>query len=393
MKRRMEILAVKGRGMADRDGRVRPGQLVVAQVVLAGVAVASTGPGWVLTGVAAAAGAVLIATFGRSGGRWWFQAVARQRRFRRRRRIAAAQVVAAAVNGRPGRTGPPHLAWLRTLAPGLTLRPITVGALTLGVGADAAGWFAVAEVGSLCDEGSGTGAAIPFRELATLVQPGEDRVPVSTVQVIVVPDGSPARIRPAWVAVRITPADAVSVEGAGGVEAVERVMIAAATRAARTLERHGWPARVLDPDGLLAALVEATGLDGPPQEHWSTWRSGRLVHTCYRLTGWEPARGMLAAGVRRIAVAYSARDEPAILAVVTAEPRAILRVSQDVVASVDGTGVRLRRLDGEQAPAVYGGAPTAGLPVPAAPRARPRAVRLTAASLGSIATTSKGEQG
>jgi hypothetical protein len=369
---------------------VRPGQLIVAQVALAGVAVASTGPGWVLIGVAAAAGAVMLGTFGRSGGRWWFQAVASRRRFRRRRRIAAAQVVAAAVNGLPG---PPHLAWLRTLAPGLTLRPVMVGDLTLGVGADAAGWFAVAEVGSLWDEGAGAGGAIPFGELAALVQPVEDRVPASTVQVIVVPDGSPARIRPAWVTVRITPADAVSVERAGGVEAVERATIAAAMRAARTLDRHGWPARVLDPDGLLAALVEATGLDGPPQEHWSTWRSGRLVHTCYQVTGWEPARGMLAAGVRRIAVAYSARDEPAILAVVTAEPRAIVRVSQDVAASVGGTGVGLRRLDGDQAPAVYGGAPTAGRPGPAAPRARPRAVRATTASLGSMATTSKGEQG
>ena len=102
--------------MADRDGRVRPGQLVVAQATLVGVAVASAGPGWVLIGVAAAAGAVLLGTFGRSGGRWWFQAVARQRQFRRRRRIAAAQVVAAAIACPPGRTDPPHLAWLRTTA-------------------------------------------------------------------------------------------------------------------------------------------------------------------------------------------------------------------------------------------------------------------------------------
>jgi hypothetical protein len=110
------------------------------------------------------------------------------------------------------------------------------------------------------------------------------------------------------------------------------------------------------------------------------------VHTCYQVTGWEPPRGMLAAGVRRIAVTYSARAEPGIVAVVSAEPRAIVKISQDVIASVEGTGVGLRRLDGEQALAVYGGAPTGGRP-----GARPRAARV--ASLGSQATTSKGEQG
>jgi type VII secretion protein EccE len=162
------------------------------------------------------------------------------------------------------------------------------------------------------------------------------------------------------------------------VGAVERAVAAATARAARTLDRHGWPARALDSDGLVAALVEAAGLDGPPQEHWSTWRSGRLVHTCYEVTGWEPPRGMIGAGVRRIAVSFPAGAPPAVLAMVAAEPGALARVAQGVVAAASGTGVRLRRLDGEQAPAVYAAAPTGRFPF-ATPR--PRSQR--SASLGS----------
>jgi type VII secretion protein EccE len=342
--------------MADRRSRVRVGQLMVAQVALAGVAVATTGPAWVLTGVAAAAAAVLIGTFGRTGDRWWYEAVAGQHRFRRRRQVAAAHVVAAAVDGRPG---PPHLAWLRTLAPGLSLRSVDLGGATVGVGQDPYGWFAAAEVGSLWDDDrddelSG-GAEVPYADLATLIEAGPDRPPVSIVQVAAVPAGT--AIRPAWVAVRISPAQAVTIERAGGEAAVLRAVATAAQRAARTLDRHGWPARALDPAGLLAALVEATGLDGPPQEHWKTWRSGRLVHTCYEVSGWEPARGMLAPGVRRIVVAFSAA-EPTILALVTGETSTLARICREVTRSVEGTGLRLRRLDGDQAPAMYACAPT-----------------------------------
>ena len=205
--------------MADRRSRLRVGQLVVAQVALAAVAVATAGPAWVLIGVAAAAAAVLIGTFGRTGGRWWYEAVAGQRRFRRRRQLAAAHVVAAAVDGRPG---PPHLSWLRTLAPGLSLRPVEVGGATVGMGQDPYGWFAAAEVGSLWEDDAPGGAEVPFADLAALIQAGPDRQPVSTVQVAAVPAGT--SIRPAWVAVRISPAQAVALERTGGESAVLRAV-------------------------------------------------------------------------------------------------------------------------------------------------------------------------
>ena len=157
----------------------------------------------------------------------------------------------------------------------------------------------------------------------------------------------------------MTPADALAAEGSGGVEAVERRVAAAALRAARTLDGHGWPARAVGADGLLAVLVEAIGLDGPPQEHWSVWRSGRLLRTHYSVTGWTSAHGTLAPGVTQLAVSFVRRGEPAVLAAVTAQGAALARLSRDVVQACAAAGVRLRRLDGEQAPAVYATAPTA----------------------------------
>jgi type VII secretion protein EccE len=323
------------------------------------------------------AAAVLVAIFGRAGGRWWYEAVASQRRFRRRRTLAAEHVLAAAVGASAGR---PHLPWLRTLAPTLQLRSVQVGAATVGVGADQDGWFAAVEVGSFWDDDLGLrpirarpdlpqdpppdsprarGPGIPLAELASLVEPGPDRTAVSCVQVILAPGGSPGEAQPAWVAVRVTPTDALATERAGGVAAVERSVAAAALRAARTLDGHGWSARTVGTNGLLAALVEATGLDGPPQEHWSVWQSGRLVRTHYSVVGWTPAHGTLALGVSHVAVSFNRWGEQAVLAAVAAQPAALMRRSRAVVRACAAAGVRLQRLDGEQAPAAYACAPTA----------------------------------
>ena len=196
-----------------RTTRVRAGQLVVAEIAVAAVVAATFGPGWVLIGVAALAAAVLVATFGRAGGRWWHLAVASQRRFRRRRKLAAEHVLAAAVG--PS-AGPPHLPWLRTLAPMLQLRSVQVGAAKVGVGTDQYGWFAAVEVGSFWDDDvelqqigarpdlrrrprserqrapQSQAKEVPLAELASLVEPAPDRAGVSGVQVILLPAGRPA---------------------------------------------------------------------------------------------------------------------------------------------------------------------------------------------------------
>ena len=335
------------------------------------------------------AAAVLVATFGRAGGRWWYEAVASQRRFRRRRRLAAHQVLAGAV---AGSAGPPQVPWLRTLSPTFALRSIRVGTATVGVGTDHDGWFAAVEVGSFWDDDvllepirlsrsflvARTGPVPPGQlalgevalrdvalrdvvlgELASLAQPGSDRAAVSCVQVILVPGATPDLPWPAWVAVRLTPADALATEFAGGTAAVERSVAAAALRAARTLNGHGWPARAADREGLLAVLVESTGLDGPPQEHWSVWRSGLISRTHYEISGWTPAHGTLALGVTQLAVLYTRRGEPHVLAAVAAQPAFLAQLCRGVVRAGAERGVRLRRLDGEQALAAYATAATA----------------------------------
>jgi hypothetical protein len=162
--------------------------------------------------------------------------------------------------------------------------------------------------------------------------------------------------------VRVRPGDALAAERAGGVSAVERTVATAALKAVRTLEAAGWASRAVPPDGLVPALVEATGLDGPPQEHWSYWRCGRGVRTHYAVSGWTPDHGTLAPGVSQLAVCLSGTtdlDRAAVLAVVAAPPPVLGRVCRGVVASTAALAVRLDRLDGEQAPAAYVGAPTA----------------------------------
>jgi len=389
-----------------RTTRVRAGQLIVAEVAVAAVIASAFGPAWVLIGVGTLGAAVLVAAFGRAGGRWWYEAIASQRRFRRRRRLAAAHVVAAAVGGRPG---PPHLPWLRTLAPTLTLRTVKVGTATVGIGADQDGWFAAVEVGSFWEDDLlsivdparpdaspwAPGAPVrrpdgpvPFAELAALVEPGPDRTAVSCVQVVIAPGASIEQPRPAWVAVRVSPVDALATERSGGVAAVERTVAAAALRAARTMDSQGWPARALDGDGLLAALIEATGLDGPPQEHWSYWRSGRLVRTHYDVTGWTPDRGTLALGLTQLAVCFTSRREPGVLAIAAAQPAVLGPVCRRVVRDCGAAGVRLRRFDGEQALAAYAAAPTGVMAADL--RGRPRGQEKAGAGLDSGATARAG---
>jgi hypothetical protein len=143
---------------------------------------------------------------------------------------------------------------------------------------------------------------------------------------------------------RLSPVDAVPL-GGGAAAAVA----AAAVRMERFLRQRGNIARVLEPPDLLAALAAATGLDGPPQEFWSSWCSGTLTHTVYVVLHW-PA-GVALPVSATVAVTRS-RVGTGVL----------IRINQrhrGLAGWAARTGVRLRRLDGEQAPAAYASAPTA----------------------------------
>src|SRR4051794_38447718 len=130
-------------GMSNARPRVRATQLVVAELVVIGLLAGSRGPWWLLTGLVVLAAGVLLATFGQVDGRYWYQAAFSYGRFARRRRRAANALVAAAIGADPAPSG---LAWLRTLAPDLRIRPSTVvsGSSTaaVGVASDEHGWFA-----------------------------------------------------------------------------------------------------------------------------------------------------------------------------------------------------------------------------------------------------------
>src|SRR5690606_8397720 len=125
-------------------------------------------------------------------------------------------------------------------------------------------------------------------------------------------------------------------------------------------------------------LIEATGLDGPPQEHWSWWRAGRTVRTHYAVAGWRPAHGTLAGGVSHLSVRFdrapggTSEDglaaDATVIAAVTAAPAALGRTCAQVVSAASARSVRLLRLDGEQAPAVWATAPTALVTRPLGPR-------------------------
>src|SRR5262249_34583458 len=129
-----------------------------------------------------------------------------------------------------------------------------------GVGSDADGWFAA--VSADADVGPDALDAL----LAGLVTDT-----LSCAQAVLRPDG-----RLGFVAVRLTALDAP------GVSVPELAVGLGAQRAARALLELGHAGQVLDPDALLAALLDVNGLDGPPQEHWSYWRSGGLSHTFFR---------------------------------------------------------------------------------------------------------------
>jgi len=100
-------------------------------------------------------------------------------------------------------------------------------------------------------------------------------------------------------------------------------------------------------------------LDGPPQEHWSVWRSGRFTRTHYEINGWTSADGTLALGVTQVAVCYAQRGEPRVLAAVAAQPTSLAQLCRGVLLAGAERGLRLRRLDGEQALAAYATAATA----------------------------------
>ena len=185
-----------------------------------------------------------------------------------------------------------------------------------------------------------------------------------------------------WLAVRLTPADALAASSSrgGGLAGVDRAIAAAMGRIEKALTSAGVPHQVLDAEGLRDALTYSCGLEafghavpgaGVPsaQERWVAWRAGGLTHVTFTVTDWpaEPGPDLLTnlSLIPACAISVSIAVRPhgervALLGLVrvVASPTGIQLAVNRLTRTANRLGLRLRRLDGEQASAVYASAPT-----------------------------------
>jgi type VII secretion protein EccE len=188
-----------------------------------------------------------------------------------------------------------------------------------------------------------------------------------------------------WVAVRI--AVDVAANELDGPHETEQALRSAIARARRTLTRAGTRPRVLDGDGLFAALATSSELSGlsplagqqalgggrprpATRERWSSWHVGDTAHACFWVSHWPPriephALATLAASPAvRTATAFVIEphgDEigVACLVRVSADVHELGTATRRLADGARRIGVRLRRLDGDHTGGVYATAPTA----------------------------------
>jgi type VII secretion protein EccE len=351
-----------------RHWRVGIGRLVVVQLAVVALLLA-IGTRWppLIAAVAVVVLLALVPLLLRVRGRWYTDLLAARRRLRRRRQHG------------------------EVFAPGFEVTGYDTEGVAVGVGADAHGWFVAAEV---------TGpATVPLDRLSGLLVDGS--VPVSAVQVVTWAVPAPHHLIPrqaacaesyrqlsmdllasepaastgrAWVALRLDDRDAV--EHTDGTDATaRRVLAVALRRAGRSLTAARAGHHVLDPGGLTAAVAACVGLDrgaGPPAEEWASWAAGGLVHVAFEVVRWpatasaetlrELSQVPAAQVVTSMELRRAARAAFGVRTVVRlgAVSARLAEATAQLTARAERAGLRLHRLDGEQAPAGYFCAPTGG---------------------------------
>lgn len=396
------------RRLPGRLGVVGISRLLVFQVIQVGLFVVLVQGIWAAILGSTVGGLAIAVAFGRWRGRWFTEHLAIWFRFRQRRGVVATPVE------------DPRLASLAELVPDLVVEEVDGPDQTrLGMGSDGAGWFAVLEV-----KPADTGVAppAPLGALARIAaEAGPAGAVVQVVAHTMPAVGSrPGRQRLLWVAVRLDAelvaaatvdgprdradhpgsgppsapgnsdparAGAAGSDDAGGGSAgtgaarpevdVPAILAELTRRARRTLNRRGLDARVLDQDGLIDALVYSCDLVIPDgrrcHEAWQAWYSHRLVHRCYWLQSWpdpDRATSLLASLTdlpdTRVSLALvlepwseGEADLRCLIRLAAPSDRSpqVCRYAENLVRSWGG---RLFPLDGEQALAVYGSAPTGG---------------------------------
>jgi type VII secretion protein EccE len=387
------------RGTPQFAERRRPGrigavsilQLMVVETVLVAIAIAFArlplvGIGAVVVGVFA-----LLATFGRSRGRWWIETMGLRWQQRRRRAV----LVVPDEN--------PQVTALRSLVPDLTMETAeSSGGERVGVGRDGAGWFAAAVVLPPSGMRGDAQSSVPLDGLARVLSDSQqDGVVVQVVthtvsasgvvdnqaygqsyrELVVSAAAVPASDQVTWVAVRVDmeAVAAAAMAGDGSEDDVPDMVATLVRQVAKRLKRAGLRAEILDTDGLLEALTRSTDLAGhDPRrsgrvgEDWSVWRSAHLSHACFWIRDWPglPASSAVLNAVKTTPAAYTtvsiileqAPDgvDMRCLVRAAAPDQTIGEVCRAVRASAKRAGATLFRLNGEHAPAVYATAPTGG---------------------------------
>ncbi len=371
-------------------GHVHVLQLMLVEIVAISLLLAFTRDRSIAVRVLWLAVVALAIILGRRGGRWWLEQQIVLWEYRHRKRTRAAAQPES------------HLGAMRLLAPELAVHNVVSGdGPAIGVARDEEGWFAAAAIVSapawevpvplqaLVSALVGTGQAGMRVQLVSHAVPA----PIFTVGPISAVGRSYRELLrrhafpiaadlATWVVVRLD-ARALAEAGVRDADAGEQapaVTAALVNRATRILSRENLSAAALDRVGLLRALTRSCDVDGAdgspgvvaPHETWTAWHSGRLAHRTYWLRHWpggsapgQLLRGVGATGAAFVSVALTLvpRDDDVdirCLIRVAAPPAEINRACKSVTREAGRLRMRLLRLDGEQAPAVYASAPTGG---------------------------------
>jgi len=392
-------LTLRARRLPGQVRGLRVGQFVTVELAAVAVLFSIGRPVWVLSAVGAATAVVLGVTFGRRNGRWWHETFGVRRRLRGRRAARRAYTDEDF-----------RLAALRELVPALALHTVAERRNEIGVAQDGVGWFAAIEVAPERGVRGEAHPPVPLDALAELLVDGG--VPISAVQVVIHTTPAPsAAISPdapalmsyrtlaedgsggpvpaeqtTWVVARLDAQDAAEATRSrgGGVEGVRRTLAASLGRIGTVLAEAALPYRLLDAEGLLAALSRSCRIAdratatvaGKPRtdERWRAWQADGLAHACFWIQSWPVLRqdtpvlnalARFAAEATSVSVVLAPRPrgvEVRTFVRLAAETDTLERSADALRAAAAQVKVRLRRLDGEHGPAVYASAPTGGGP-------------------------------
>jgi type VII secretion protein EccE len=388
-------MRVPGQVAFARSGRFGSGQYVAVElaVMVAAGAIYSLP---VLPAAAVTAGAVILVlpVIGRYGGRFWYEIAGAWLALRARREHGARAARRVQADG-------PYRSELAALAPGLSVRTVSDHQMRIGLGADDDGWFGVIALAPHDALSRAEGSQLRMDWLTRAAGPQASVQLVIRHTSLPAPGGSdtpcgqsygalrealaaPAQ-RDVWIAVRVGgPWTATPLaDGAG----VARAVGGALSRVSAALTAHGLEHTVLDGPGVDQALLAAYGPDPydgrlarqprTPRELWTRWRAAHLVHISYAVANWTARPGLLA-GLVRVPAAVSATTAVIVNTIrergqesgptgarmvvrLATKPEHAGQAARELRAAARSLGVRLVRLDGEQAAAVYATTPTAAV--------------------------------